>query len=181
MKRSCATLLVLIALSSQALYAQSGDVRAELTTLVNVAEMKFNGLAETMTQEQYAWRPEEGVRSVGEVLLHIAGNNYWLPIFQGHTPPADVPITKDYQSVVVFEKQTDKEEIVAALKASFAYFKDWMANVDEETLDNPMDIFGTPGTVRSYLIVTATHMHEHLGQAIAYARMNDVTPPWSAR
>jgi hypothetical protein len=23
------------------------------------------------------------------------------------------------------------------------------------------------------------HMHEHLGQSIAYARMNGITPPWS--
>jgi uncharacterized damage-inducible protein DinB len=25
-----------------------------------------------------------------------------------------------------------------------------------------------------------THMHEHLGQSIAYARSIGVTPPWSA-
>jgi hypothetical protein len=25
----------------------------------------------------------------------------------------------------------------------------------------------------------AEHCHEHLGQLIAYARMNGVTPPWS--
>jgi hypothetical protein len=24
-----------------------------------------------------------------------------------------------------------------------------------------------------------THLHEHLGQLIAYARMNNVVPPWS--
>jgi uncharacterized damage-inducible protein DinB len=27
----------------------------------------------------------------------------------------------------------------------------------------------------------ANHMHEHLGQAIAYARVNGVVPPWSAK
>lgn len=171
--------LLLMTLALPAAYAQSGDVRAEVAALASIAEQKFIGLAETMTQEHYASRPQEGVRSVAEVFTHIAGNNYWLPIYQGQAPAPGVPITPDYQSVVQFEKQTDKAEIVAALKASFAFYKEWLANVDPETLDEPMDIFGQRGTVRSYLIMTATHMHEHLGQAIAYARMNEVTPPWS--
>ena len=34
-------------------------------------------------------------------------------------------------------------------------------------------------TTRGVWIVTATHLHEHLGQLIAYARSNNVTPPWS--
>jgi hypothetical protein len=28
-------------------------------------------------------------------------------------------------------------------------------------------------------ISATTHLHEHLGQLIAYARPNKVTPPWS--
>jgi hypothetical protein len=34
-------------------------------------------------------------------------------------------------------------------------------------------------TGRSLWIATVTHLHEHLGQLIAYARANKVTPPWS--
>jgi hypothetical protein len=29
------------------------------------------------------------------------------------------------------------------------------------------------------LISMSAHLSEHLGQAIAYARVNHVTPPWS--
>jgi hypothetical protein len=29
------------------------------------------------------------------------------------------------------------------------------------------------------LTLLVSHLHEHLGQAIAYARMNGVAPPWS--
>jgi hypothetical protein len=28
-------------------------------------------------------------------------------------------------------------------------------------------------------ILTVGHLHEHLGQLIAYARSNNVVPPWS--
>jgi drug/metabolite transporter (DMT)-like permease len=30
-----------------------------------------------------------------------------------------------------------------------------------------------------WLTLSATHLHEHLGQQIAYARSNGVVPPWS--
>jgi len=32
---------------------------------------------------------------------------------------------------------------------------------------------------RSLWISTVTHLHEHLGQLIAYARSNKIAPPWS--
>jgi hypothetical protein len=28
-------------------------------------------------------------------------------------------------------------------------------------------------------VALVTHMHEHLGQTIAYARANEIVPPWS--
>jgi hypothetical protein len=31
------------------------------------------------------------------------------------------------------------------------------------------------------MLIVVTHAHEHLGQAIAYARSNGITPPWSAK
>ena len=34
---------------------------------------------------------------------------------------------------------------------------------------------------RSAFTLLLSHAHEHLGQSIAYARMNGVTPPWSAQ
>ena len=37
----------------------------------------------------------------------------------------------------------------------------------------------TPATTNAVLIDLETHMAEHLGQAIAYARMNGIVPPWS--
>jgi uncharacterized damage-inducible protein DinB len=47
-------------------------------------------------------------------------------------------------------------------------------------LDDAADLFGWQATKRAALTGMVAHMHEHLGQAIAYARMNGVMPPWSA-
>ena len=46
-------------------------------------------------------------------------------------------------------------------------------------LETTVETFGFPGTKRDYLLILLTHAHEHLGQSIAYARMNGVVPPWS--
>ena len=34
---------------------------------------------------------------------------------------------------------------------------------------------------RSILLALTSHSHEHLGQLIAYARANNIVPPWTAR
>jgi hypothetical protein len=40
-------------------------------------------------------------------------------------------------------------------------------------------LFGRDATVREVLFTMSNHVHEHLGQSIAYARMNGIVPPWS--
>jgi hypothetical protein len=54
-----------------------------------------------------------------------------------------------------------------------------MSGVSEEKVGETIEAFGRKMTARSLWITTATHLHEHLGQLIAYARSNNVTPPWS--
>jgi len=55
-----------------------------------------------------------------------------------------------------------------------------MATSDAD-LDKPVQLFGNPNTVRGGYIVVLSHVHEHLGQSIAYARMNHIVPPWTAK
>jgi uncharacterized damage-inducible protein DinB len=42
-------------------------------------------------------------------------------------------------------------------------------------------LFGKPATYQNVLFFMTSHMHEHLGQSIAYARTNGVVPPWSQK
>ena len=46
-------------------------------------------------------------------------------------------------------------------------------------LDRPVSLRGSPTTVGDIWIRAVVHLHEHLGQSIAYARSNGVVPPWS--
>ena len=75
------------------------------------------------------------------------------------------------------EKVSDKAECVKILKASAEH----LAMAFDAVADSSaaMDIFGRPGTVEDMMLISIGHVHEHFGQLIAYARSNQVVPPWS--
>jgi DinB superfamily len=148
---------------------------------VNEVQTKVVGLAKAMPAASYDWRPGKAVRSTGETLMHIAADNYLLPAMMGITPPAETGINgKEYKTAVAFEKRPlTRDQIIAELEKSFAFLKTSMASYPDAKLDAPLDVFGQKSTGRGMWITTATHLHEHLGQLIAYARSNNVTPPWS--
>jgi uncharacterized damage-inducible protein DinB len=147
-----------------------GDIQYELDD----AEQKLIQLASVMPPDKFGWRPAPGVRSFGEVILHVAGGNYIIGAFIGVKPPPGVDLQK-------IERQgSDKGSVIAAARVSFEKMRETIATMPDAELDKQIDYFGHPGTPRLALIDAAVHAHEHLGQAIAYARANGVVPPWTA-
>lgn len=162
--------------------APTSGLRAELIHDIGTLEEKYLGLAEAMTGK-YDWRPGEGVRSVGEVFMHVAGANMFLPSMAGVQPPEafqGLERGQVFERLGAMEAETDEAAIKEALREGFAYAKEAVAAVPDDQLDAPTNVFGQEATNRVALILLVTHMHEHLGQSIAYARTNGVVPPWSA-
>ena len=170
-------LLFIPSLSAQNREGLIGDLLKDVTEV----ETKIVSLAKAMPPEAYAWRPGPGVRSTGEVFAHVAADNYFLPAAMGMNPPADTGITaKDYKTTIAFEKKTmTREQILAELDKSFAFLKASMSGMSDAQMNAPLEVFGQKTTNRGLWISTTTHLHEHLGQLIAYARSNKVTPPWT--
>jgi uncharacterized damage-inducible protein DinB len=154
--------------------AAGGDVRGEILRQVEDAEKKLIALAEAMPAEKYGWRPAEKIRSVGEVFMHVAGGNYFLPTFWNVKVPEGTNPRE-------FEKSgADKAKVLATMKASFEHARNAIKSAPEADLAKVIKLFGNDATIRQAMMVVANHNHEHLGQSIAYARMNGVAPPWSA-
>lgn len=153
----------------------------DLIKLTGDVEQKLVGLADALSVEQQSWRPGEGVRSVQEVFMHVAADNYFLPAVLGVAAPAATRINAtDYAAVQAFEQQKlDKAATIAELKTSFAHFTSALNSIPESRMDEAISVFGQDFTVRSFMILATAHLHEHLGQMIAYARTNGVKPPWS--
>lgn len=168
------------AASPCALAAQPAPIVADMIKDVDGVQQKLVALAKAMPEATYAWRPK-GARSVGEVFLHVASDNYLLPALFGTTPPAATGINaKDFKTVDAYEKRKlTRAQIVTELEASFVHLKASMQNTTAAKASTTVDFFGTKMTQQAAWLGTTTHLHEHLGQAIAYARSNGVTPPWS--
>ncbi len=161
--------------------AQGPAVMAELAKDMHGVHAKLVQLAKAMPADKSDWRPGAGVRSVREVFLHVASDNYLMPSFAGVAPdPASGINPKDFKTLDAYEHQKlDPAAVAAALDKSFGHLAQAMGNTTEAQLDTKVKFFGQEMTTRALWIATVTHLHEHLGQAIAYARMNGVTPPWS--
>ncbi len=154
---------------------------ADLSKDVSGVQTKIVGLAKAIPAAAYDYRPSPEVRSTGEVFMHVAADNYFLPAAMGVAPPAATGINgQDYKTAAAFEKRKmSRDEIIAELDKSFAFLTTSMNAVTDAQLEAPLEIFGQKSTGRAMWVSTTTHLHEHLGQLIAYARSNKVTPPWS--
>jgi len=167
-----ATVVIFAATSSAQDHAATG-FRGEFLTQLADVEAKITALADAMPQEKYGWRPMEGVRSVSEVFMHVAGANYLIPSFIGVKQPEGLP--KEMEKTVI-EKAAVKE----ALKKSFDHLRAAAMSTSDDSLENKAKFFGQATTVRGVWFNIGLHLHEHLGQSIAYARMNGIVPPWTA-
>ena len=148
-------------------------VRGDVLRQIADAEKKLVALAEATPAEKFAWRPGTGVRSTGEVFAHTAAANFFLPTFFGGKLP-------DGLDPRTLEKDgADKAKMMDALKKSFEHIRQAVTAASDADLEKATTVFGRQTTYRGVMLGAATHAHEHLGQSIAYARMNGIVPPWS--
>ncbi|MFY9583212.1 MAG: DinB family protein [Candidatus Acidiferrales bacterium] len=153
--------------------APTAGFRAEFLNELAGVEKRFVGLAEAMPADKYTWRPAEGVRSVSEVYMHVAAANYNIPRLLGTPPPAGFNARGFDTSV------TDKAKVIETLKQSLAHLRQAVLNMSEADGEKKLKWFGAENTYRGVLLFIIRHMAEHLGQSIAYARINGVVPPWT--
>lgn len=139
------------------------------------AAAKLTSLGEAIPAEKYDWRPAEGVRSVGEQLVHVAAANFMLGRALGVAIPEGLPDLRQLESEV-----TEKADVLALLERSIDHARSAFDATSVDRLGDLVEIFGGELPAARVLIQVAAHSHEHLGNLIAYARANGVVPPWSA-
>lgn len=150
------------------------QLQNESAGLLTYTSGKILQLAEAMPAEKYDWTPQEGVRSFAGVLQHIISANYFFATKLGVSLPDDVKMESIEQDF------TSKESLIPAVKKSTDFMINAIKGVDNANLTNKIEFPG-PGeyTVASAILIGFSHCNEHLGQLIAYSRMNGITPPWS--
>lgn len=162
--------LPVLALAILATPLAASDMGAKMAANLEDVESKLVDLAGAIPDDKYGWAPMDGVRTVSQVLMHVAAaNHFFSSRVGGPQPPADA---RKWEETV-----TTKAEAVEKLKGSFMAIKEALKAAD---MDKATKLFGgREGTVADFALIAVGHGHEHLGQLIAYARSNKVAPPWS--
>lgn len=146
--------------------------RAEMIEQIDDVAKKLISMAEAMPEEKFPWRPAEGVRSVSEVYMHVVGGNYFFGTFLGVKIPAGIERSME-------KDVTAKPQVLEQLRTSIEHVRTILLQMSDKDLEKPVKMFGRTTSTRNAAVTMLAHMHEHLGQAIAYGRMNGVVPPWS--
>jgi len=153
--------------------APSYDMKAQALVDLARVQKKFVDLANAVPADKFTWRPSADARSFAEVFLHVAGERYGILSLMGATPPVEI----DRKT---FEKSTtDRARIVEELNKSWEFAQkaiNGMSNADFAKLLPKLGPQANAGDVVYILVADA---HEHLGQLVAYARVNGIVPPWT--
>ena len=154
----------------------AAELKASFAKDLEALHTKFAGLANAFPQDKYTWRPMEGVRSVAEVLMLAAFEGYsFIPNSFGGKP-ADLGSREEAAKLRTL---SDKTQVLDHLNKGFAYAKQQLDSIDAATLTGKRKVMGQDMSASEAALAIGGDLHEHLGQLIAYARMNHIVPPWS--
>ena len=139
---------------------------------LTLASRQLVQLAEAVPAEKFGWRPAPGVRSVSEVYIHLALGNYFLLDRAGVKTGFDLAkLGTDPEKSI-----TDKAEVIRLLRTSLDAVASAYKTADRQ---KKVQIFNRDAVADGVFLRILLHNNEHMGQSIAYARMNGVVPPWS--
>jgi uncharacterized damage-inducible protein DinB len=153
--------------------APSYDMKGQSLADLQVVQKKFVDLANALPADKLTWRPSADSRSFAEVFLHVAGERYQILALMGTEPPAGF-------DGKTFEKSTtDKARIVEELNKSWDFAQKAINGMTNADFARSIPKLGPQANAGDVIYILVADAHEHLGQVVAYARMNGIVPPWT--
>ena len=151
--------------------AVANNVTGSLTALYNVTTGHLKATAQMVPEELYGYQPTDEVRTMGQILAHVAGAQF---LFCSAAAGEDNPSGENFE-----ETATDKASIMAALDAGVAYCDGVYANTSDARGQDMIEFFGNEMAVSGVLAFNAAHNYEHYGNLVTYMRINGMVPPSS--
>jgi uncharacterized damage-inducible protein DinB len=153
--------------------APSYDMKGQSLADLQVVQKKFVDLAKAIPADKFTWRPSADSRSFAEVFLHVVGERYGILGLMGATPPAGF----DRKT---FEKSTtDRARIVDELNKSWEFTQKTINGMTNADFAKLLPRLGPQANAGDVVYILVADAHEHLGQIVAYARVNGIVPPWT--
>jgi len=126
--------------------------------------------AEKMPEENYNFKPTEVVRSYGQILGHVADQHYGrCSLVRGEIDP----------NLRIEQVKTSKADLIAALKASFAYCDKAYDGIDDASANQMVKLGPQQFSKLGVLNINLLHSTLHYGNLITYMRLKNIVPPSS--
>jgi uncharacterized damage-inducible protein DinB len=153
--------------------APSYDMKAQSLADLQAVQKKFVDLANALPADKFTWRPSPDSRSFAEVFLHVAGERYGILALMGVPPPTGF-------DGKTFEKSTtDRARIVDELNKSWDFAQKAINGMTNADFAKLLPKLGPQANAGDVIYILVADAHEHLGQVVAYARVNGIVPPWT--
>jgi uncharacterized damage-inducible protein DinB len=153
--------------------APSYDMKGQALLDLETMQKKFVDLANALPADKLTWRPSADSRSFAEVLLHVAAERYGILNLMGAEPPAGI------DRKALEKSTTDRTQIVAELNKSWDFAQKTIKGMSNAEFAKLLPKLGPQANAGDVVYILVADAHEHLGQSIAYARENGITPPWT--
>lgn len=151
---------------------------------LSMFEGRVMGVVNAMPADKYNFAPSQAifkaeqttkfdtVRTFGQQVKHLAQTNYFVfGAASGLKPEVDVKAIDDL---------TEKDQIVAALEASFVFAHKAVGTLTVQNAFEGVKTF--PDSTRvSMAALGIAHGYDHYGQMVEYLRMNGLVPPASEK
>jgi uncharacterized damage-inducible protein DinB len=124
--------------------------------------------AEKMPEGDYDFRPVPRVRTFGQLVGHVAEEQYLF--FCG-------PVQGQNKAVDIEKTKTTKSDLVAAIKESFAYCDAAYSHMTDAAATEIVNNGGNRSTKLRLLWMNIAHDELHYGNMVTYLRMKGIVPP----
>jgi hypothetical protein len=153
--------------------APSYDMKAQSLIDLERVQKKFVDLLNVVPADKMTWRASPDSRSFAELFLHVAGERYGILSLMGAEKPAGFD-GKTFQ-----KSTTDKAQILAELNRTWEFAQKAISGMTNADFARLIPKLGPQANAGDVVYILVGDAHEHLGQAVAYARMNGIVPPWT--
>lgn len=135
----------------------------------DMVKANISKTAAKVGEENYSFKPTPQVRSLGEILGHVADSNFQIcGAAAGEKPTGGG-----------YEKKTAKADIVKGINESIAYCDKVIAALDDAKGAQTVQFFTGPTPKLSVFFFNVGHNNEHYGNLVTYMRLKNIVPPSS--
>lgn len=168
--RSLGTAVLLVAVAALPAAAQSNPSTAAVKAQFNGIAGTLAKTAEKVPENLYSFKATPDVRSIGQLIGHIADANFSICAAAAGEKPAQSGIEKS---------KTSKADLSKALNDSIAFCNTVIDGMNDQKGMEVIKFFTGPTPRLNVLTFNIAHAYEHYGNLVTYMRLNKIVPPSS--